>query len=77
MLRALDFDRDPVGEEAFLVQITLERLGFDRDQERGLLVAVDHGRNQSVATAGPGAPFAGPVPLLRGDVVSLGHLVSP
>ena len=65
--RALDVDLKPVVEVTFLVQFALDRFRLDRDHDRGLLVAVDHGGNQSLATAGTGAPFAGPIPLLRDD----------
>ena len=65
--RALDVDLEQVVEVAFRVQLALDRFRLDRDHDGGLLVAVDHGGNQSIATAGTGAPFAGPIPLLRDD----------
>ena len=70
---AVDVDRQSVIEETLAVHDALDRLGLDRDHHRGLLVAVDHGGNESIATAGTGAPFAGPVPLLRDDLCRLCH----
>ena len=66
--RAVDLDLEGVVEVALSVHDALDRLRFDRDHHRGLLVTVDHGGNQSFATAGTGAPFAGPVPLPRDDL---------
>ena len=71
--RAVDVDLDAVIEETLPVHLALDRLRLDRDHHRGLLVAVDHGGNQSIATAGTGAPFAGPVPHLRDDFGRLCH----
>ena len=71
--RAVDVDLEAVIEEALAVHLALDRLRLDRDHHGGLLVAVDHGGNQSIATAGTGAPFAGPVPLLRDDLCRLCH----
>ena len=73
VVRALDVDLELVVEEPLLVQLALDRFRLDRDHDGGLLVAVDHGGNQSFATAGTGAPFAGPVPLLRDDLCRLCH----
>ncbi len=70
---AVDLDLEPVIEEALAVHLALDRFRLDRDHHRGLLVAVYHGGDQSIATAGTGAPFAGPVPLLRDDLRRLCH----
>ena len=73
VVRALDVDLKLVIEEALLVDVALDRFRLDRDQHGRLLVAVDDGGNQAIATAGTGAPFAGPVPLLRDDLCRLCH----
>ena len=73
VLRAFHVDLQAVVEEALPVHVALDRLGLDRDCQRGLLVAVDHGRNESLATAETGAPFTGPFPLLRDDCGRLCH----
>jgi len=76
-VRAIDGDLHAVIEVAFLVNLAFDRLRFDGDHHGRLLVAVDHGGNQSFATAGTGAPFAGPVPHLRDDFGRLCHFNSP
>ena len=64
--RALDVDLHPVIEEAFPCAAALDRFRLDRDHHRILFIAVDDGGNQSIATAGTGAPCR-PGPHLRDD----------
>ena len=62
---AADLEVDQGREEGAGVDLLTQLERVERDHLRGLLGAVDHGRNASFAAHGPGGPLSGPVLRLR------------
>jgi hypothetical protein len=57
-LLAIDVDRGKGGEEATAMDPEVNVLAGKRDRDRGLLAAVDHGRNLTITTRRSGGPLA-------------------